>query len=59
VKKKGISLGRGFDVGSDGTIKKRHYYPDASAAIRAKKSKKTRVVSGQRSLALPPGTKKR
>lgn len=58
MKKKGIPIGRGFDVGSDGTIKKKHYYPDASAAIRAKKSKRTRVVPGQRALALPPGGKK-
>ncbi len=59
MKKKGIKLGRGFSVGSDGTIKKAAYYSDASAAIRAKKSKKTRVVSGQRAMALPPGDKKR
>ena len=59
MKKTGISIGRGFDATSDGKVKKRHWYKDVSAAIRAKKSKKTRVVPGQRSMSLPPGPKKR
>lgn len=36
-----IQLGRGFKV-KDGKLTKVAYYPDASAAIRAKKSKKQR-----------------
>lgn len=58
MKKKGISLGKGFSVGKDGAIKKVAYYRDASAAIRAKKSKKQRVVTSQKALSLPPGPKR-
>jgi hypothetical protein len=58
LKKKGISLGKGFSVGKDGSIKKVAYYTDASAAIRAKKSKKSRVVTGQKAMSLPPGPKR-
>jgi hypothetical protein len=36
-----VKLGKGFKI-KDGKLTKVHYYPDASAAIRAKKSKKQR-----------------
>jgi hypothetical protein len=58
VKKKGTPLGKGFSVGKDGSIKKVAYYHDASAAIRAKKSKKQRVVTSQKAMSLPPGPKR-
>jgi hypothetical protein len=38
-----VKLGKGFKI-KDGKLTKVHYYPDASAAIRAKKSKRARVV---------------
>lgn len=39
-----IKLGKGMTLTRDGKIKKVPIYRDASAAIRAKHSKKTRVV---------------
>lgn len=39
----------------DGKLVRVHGYRDASHAIRAKTSKKTTVVSKQKSMMLPPG----